>query len=257
MADEKVFAQGNVDVWVGPATGVANYQAPTAAEINALLNVSESLAWEGTTIPAVTESNDNDDRHIKQAGNATTRGFAQYEGSLNLFFPKDQADTSDSHGKAFAFFKKPRFQMVAVVRILQGTEGVITPAVAGQQVSVYRFIADTFIPDLDGEAAAKYTVNLLSQGAVAPNTFVAPAGAITVTNASGSGNVTVGGHAVLRAVLSGFRVNQVVEWTSSDPTKATVSPNGVVTGVAVGTATITASHPSATAASTPVTITVA
>ena len=48
----------------------------------------------------------------------------------------------------------------------------------------------------------------------------------------------------------------MVKWVSSDPAKATVSPNGVVTGVAAGTADITATHPAASGASTEIKVTV-
>lgn len=254
MANDKVYANGNIDIWVLPLSGIANIKAPTATEINAGINVSNAVAWDGTTIPSVGESNDVDDRSIKDRGNASSRGFATYEGTLNFFRPQSTTDTSDDFGKAYNFFKNPRFTFYAVVRILQGTENVVTPAVAGQQVSVYKFLADTFVNDLDGENSYKYTVELLSQGAVAANTFVSPAGAITVTPA-GSASISVGTHRVLRATMSGHRVTQAVTWTSSDPTKATVSENGVVTGIAAGSASITATHPSGTA-STPVAITV-
>jgi len=42
-------------------------------------------------------------------------------------------------------------------------------------------------------------------------------------------------------------VVSAVKWSSSDDTKATVSTNGVITGVAEGTATITATSGSFTA----------
>jgi hypothetical protein len=255
MADDKVFANGNVDVIVLPANGIADINAPTAAEINAGLNVSNAIAWDGTTIPTASESSDVDDRSIKDKGNATSRGFAAYEGTLNFFLPKDQNDTSDDYGKAFAFFKRPRFTFIAVVRILQGTEGTITQVAAGEFVSVFKFIADTWVADAEGEDSYKYTVELLSQGAVAVNTLVKLASPATLT-AAGSTALTVGDKLVVNATLGGFRANQMVSWASSDPTVATVTPNGVVIALTAGTANITANHPSASAASTPVAITV-
>lgn len=257
MVNTKVFANGNVDVWVGPVSAIANLASPTAGEINAMLNISNAIAWDGTTIPAPTESNDTDDRSIKDRGNATSRGFAQYEGTLNLFRPKVLGDTSDDYGKTFEFFRKPRFTFIAVVRTLQGVENELTPAVAGEYVSVFVFHADTFINDLDGETSYKYTVELLSQGAVYSNTLVKLASPPTVVNASLSGSLAVGDTAVLRATLGTHRATQLVEWVSSDPEIANVSANGVVTARAIGTASITANHPSASAASTPVVITVA
>lgn len=258
MADEKVFSNGNVDVIVIPLTGLTTPNAPKATEINAGLNISKALAWDSTTIPTVSESNDIEDRSIKDKGNASSRGFAQYEGTFNFFTPPNKADTSDDLGKAYAFFRKPRFTFWAVVRILQGTEGAIEPVVVGQFVSVYKFIADTFINDTEGEDSYKYQVDLLQQGAVYPNTIVGPVTAAPdVVNASGSGSLAVGDHAVLRATFAGHEATQLVTWVSSAPAIASVSTNGVVTARAAGTANITASHPSASTASTAVAITVA
>ena len=54
-------------------------------------------------------------------------------------------------------------------------------------------------------------------------------------NLSGSSEVTVGNSITLTSDVEG------VAWSSSDDTKATVDANGVVTGVAAGEVTITAS----------------
>ena len=51
----------------------------------------------------------------------------------------------------------------------------------------------------------------------------------------------------LRATLNSKRVTNQVSWASSNTAVATVSANGVVTGVAAGTANITATHPAGTA----------
>ena len=257
MADTRVYSNGYLDIVFVPINGLTNPDGPTLAQVNAGVNVSEAVAWDGTTFPVMSESSDVEDRGIKDAGNAQSRGFAQYEGSLTFFYPRDLKDVTSSFGKAFQMLKLPGGSYWVVTRILQGVKGEVAPFAAGQYVSVYKFIADTFINELEGEDSYKYQVEMLQQGFAYPNTLLAPAGAITVTNASGAGSIAVGAHAVLRATVSGHRANQLVKWTSSDSTKATVSPNGVVTGVAAGTASITASHPSATSSSTPVTITVA
>lgn len=257
MADEKVYSNGNIDVVVLPANGLAKPAAPLATEVNAGVNISNALAWDSTTIPAMAESNDIDDRSIKDGGNASSRGFAQYEGAFNLFMPPNREDLSDDFGKAYAFFRKPRFVFWAVVKILQGTEGKVEPFAAGQMVSVYKFIADTFVYDTEGEDSYKYTVDLLQQGAAYPNTILGPVAAPTVVNASGAGSLAVGAHAVLRATLGTHRATQLVKWTSSNPSVASVTQNGVVTALKAGTASITANHPAATAPSTAVAITVA
>lgn len=257
MADTRVYSNGYLDIVFIPINGLTNPAGPSLTEVNDGLNVSEAVAWDGTTFPVMSESSDVEDRSIKDAGNAQSRGFAQYEGALTFFYPRDLKDTASSFGKVFQMLKLPGGAYWVVTRILQGVKGEVAPFAAGQYVSVYKFIADTFINELEGEDSYKYQVEMLQQGFAYPNTLLAPAGAITVTNASGSGSIAVGESAVLRATLSNHRATQLVKWTSSDPDVAYVSQNGVVTGVSTGTADITATHPSAASASTAVAITVA
>ena len=256
MADQKVTANGNVQIWLVPSTGIVDYKSPTAAEINAGVNVSNAIAWEGTTIPTATESDDVDDRSLLDKGNATTRGAAQFEAALNFFTPSNHLDLTDLYAQVYDLLRIPRVPLYAVVRVLQAPEGVATPVSAGQWISVYRFLTDSWIDDISEDDSYKYAVGFLTQGELAVYTQVKNATPVTVVNASGSGSLGVDDHAVLRATLGGKRATQVVTWVSSDPAVASVSPNGVVTGVSTGTASITANHPAASAASTPVAITV-
>lgn len=254
--DTRISSNGNVQIWALLASGVANPDSPTAAEVNAGLHVTDAVAWDSTTFPTATESEDQDDRSLFDKGNATSRGVSQYEAELNFFYPADLNDTTTDYGKAFQFFKTPGVDVILVVRVLQGTTGIYVPAAAGQWISLYRFQTDSWTDDVEGDDSNKYAVGFLTQGVSKVYTQIKNATPVAVTNASGSTALTVGDHAVLRAVLGGKRATQVVAWTSSDPAVATVSPNGVVTGVSAGTADITASHPAASAASTPVTFTV-
>jgi uncharacterized protein YjdB len=71
----------------------------------------------------------------------------------------------------------------------------------------------------------------------------APASSTVVTSVAvtpASDTVEVGAQVSLTASASPANASQAVNWSSSDPNVATVNGSGVVTGVAVGTATITA-----------------
>lgn len=252
--DEKFTSNGNTTVWLIPATGIADYRSPTPAEINAGLDVTPAIAWEGTTFPTASDSEDMDDRSLRDKGNATTRGAASYEAVLNLFYPKDLQDTTSDYGKAYQMLRVPRVPVYVVTRVGQSPEGEHKDAAAGEWISVYRFISDGWTDDFEGDDSNKYAIGMLTQGEVAVYTQVKNASPVTVTPATAT--VSVGGSAVLRATLGGKRATQVVEWVSSNSSVATVSPNGVVTGVKAGSATVTASHPAASAASTAAAITV-
>lgn len=62
----------------------------------------------------------------------------------------------------------------------------------------------------------------------------------TISIGTGTVNLVVGATSQLTAVPTPTNANGKVTWASSDPTKATVSATGLVTGVAAGNATITA-----------------
>ena len=255
MVDQKVTSNGNVTVWLVPVSGIVDYKSPTATEINAGLNVTPAIAWDGTTIPAATESDSVDDRSLADRGNATSRGSAQFEGTLNFFYPKDLNENVTDYGKAFTFLRVPRVPMYAVVRVLQSGSDWNKAAEAGEYVSVFRFLTDGWTNDVAEDDAYKYAVSLLAQGEVAIYTQVKNGAPVTVSAPDGT-NIDVGEAVALRAVLSGKDMTNAVTWHSDDPAVATVSPNGVVKGVSAGTAEITATHPAATGTSTEQMITV-
>lgn len=257
MPDNRSFADGNVDVIIIRQNQLTDPTAPDITELNTNgINVSNAIAWEGTTWPSNTESNDVDDRSIKDAGNATSRGYAQYEATLSFFYPKTLTDTTSDYGKAYQFFKDAaaRTPVYIVSRILQTTPNAITPVAEGDLVSVFKCSTDAFITDTEGDDSYKYTINFTPQGGVWPYTQAvdSPKSAIVVT---GTAPTTVGQKRALRAALNSKRMTNQVTWTSSNPAVATVSQNGVVTAVSAGSANITASHPAGTT-STPVALTI-
>lgn len=106
MVDEKVFSDGYVDAIIIRQNQLTDPSAPLITEVNTNgINVSLALAWDGTTWPNNTDSDDLDDRSVKDAGNAQSRGDAQFEAALNFFYPKDRTNTTDDFGKVRAFMK--------------------------------------------------------------------------------------------------------------------------------------------------------
>lgn len=242
MADQKSFAAGRVSVWWVPSGGIANINAPTAAEINAGVPLSDAIAWENYEL-AASESDSVDDRSLMDRGNATSRGAAQFGGTLSFFRPSDPTDMTHVYSKAFAAFRTPRAYGYLVTRVLQNTEGVQDPAAAGQDVSVFYFVADTFIDDTEGDDSVKFTVNFQPQGQLAVYTKVA-GGTIAATPTTLALDVDEVGKVTAR--VNGRDVSAGARWTTSDPEVAAVNNHGVVRGVSAGTATVTATFPGAT-----------
>lgn len=241
-------ANGNTDIILVPATGIANPEAPTPAELNAGVWATPAVAFDGTTFPAATESDSVDDQSLLDAGNATSRGATQYEGTLNLFRPYDNQDTTSEFGITYNTLREGNVPLYIVTRVVQ-RDG--TPAYndfePGDWISVYRVDSGGWTWVLDDEASIKYTVDFLTQGYARVYTQVATGDPVVVSlQGNEDAPAAVGDTAVLRAELGGKWANRTVRWDSSDPSVATVSQNGVVTAVGVGEADITATHAAAT-----------
>lgn len=252
MVDQKAFAAGRLNVTWIPAGGIANINAPTAAEIAAGVALSDAIAWENYEL-AASESDAVDDRSILDKGNATSRGAAQFGGTLSFFRPSDPTDMTHPYSRAFAAFRTPRAYGYLVTRVLQNVEGEHSPFVTGDDISVFYMVADTFIDDTEGDDSVKFTVNFQPQGMLAVYTKVA-GGTISVDPATLS--PAVGGVAKTKALVGGDDVSAGAVWTTSDPEVAAVNNHGVVRGVSAGSATITATYPGTTGAAT-VAVTVA
>lgn len=255
MADTKVTSNGNVQFWWIAEADLSTPEAPIASEVTADgINISDAISWDSSTFPGATASNDVDDRTIMDRGNATSRGFAQYEANLSFFRPANVLDVTSDFGKAFQAFKIPRVPGYLLARALQGVANVAGDVAAGQWVDSMKVIASTFIDDTEGEDSVKYAVNFLPQGEIYVNTQIKNATPVTLSPLTVA--VAVGASATVRATLGSKRATQAVIWSSSAPAVATVSQNGVVTGVSAGTANITATHPAATGATTVSVVTV-
>src|SRR5690625_745840 len=244
MADTKVFSDGYVSVWWVPSNGIADIRTPTAAEINAGIPLSNAISWQDYEL-GNTESDTEDDRSLMDRGNATTRGAAQFSATLSFFRPfnEDISDPTNEYAVAFEAFREPRVYGYLVVRILQNEKHKQDPAAPGQWVSIYKFLADSFQDDTEGDDSVKYTINFLPQGDLAVYTMVETTEVVdvdkaTVTAAEGESDVVV-------ATVAGKNITQGARWRSDDPEVATVSPNGVVSGISTGESEITVSWPAA------------
>ncbi len=233
-------------VWV-PEAYMTPAQAmnPTAAILNAgtTVDLSPALAWQDFALGA-TDSDDVDDRGIIDPGNAVSRGFSNYEGTLSFFRDANPADSTSDYNKAWATFRTPRTYGYLVLRVADKKWS--DPFTAGDRISVFRFIADIVTDDAEGDDSVKFTVNFLPQGIAYPYTRVAAAGTISGVATTKSQTVAAGPYA-LAPVLASRSIRTVATYASSDTTKARVSNTGVVTPVAAGTVNITVSHPAATA----------
>jgi len=233
----------------------ADESAPTAAEINAMLNFSSAVKWDSTDV-GVQESDQIDDRVLTDEGTAKRAGFAQFGGTVNLLTPKNPSDTSDVAVQASALFATEgmREQLWIVDRIVPLNS---TPVAPGDTVSIYKVLTDAKQNVTEGENSYSYTVSLLPQGTVFPSYVVADgttAGSITLAGHNAS--MTSGGYTWGRATYEGIDITNLATWSVDDPTIATIDNHGIVSAVTAGSVSLQISYPGAAVfAGLPITVT--
>lgn len=136
---------------------------PSAAIIAGGVNLTNAIAWDSYDL-GTQDSNKIDDRGIVDEGAVQTRGFAQFTGSLMFFRDADPTATSDYNTvyetfKAATYGARPEGYLVTRVGVPAGDAHA-----AGQVVSVFKFIADAFTDNTEGEDSVKYMVNFMPQG---------------------------------------------------------------------------------------------
>ena len=248
MTDVKVPASGNIRVWWGATSAFADYKNPTAAEINACLDLSDAVSWNDFDFN-LEASNQLDDPAITALGKVSDRGFANWGGGISFYYPKSFDDASSKYSLVYDTLDGPRTSGYIVVRI----DGVEAAAVAadGEMVHVLKVMTDGYAESITGEEAFRYTVTMLPQGSYAVRTVVGGGSVVLsdATLATSAGDVDA-----ITATWGGRNYTGGLTWTTSDATKATVSSYGVVTSVATGSATITATSPGATTDTCAVTV---
>ena len=168
----KMQSNGNISVYWVPAAEVADeevfLQFPTSVIIDEGIDLTSAIAWDSYDLGA-TDSNKIDDRGIVDTGAVQERGFAQFSGSL-MFFRGITSETTGAYYTAFEAFKAAtdgtRPQGYLVTRIgIPSTTALDYP----QKVNVFKFIADAFMDNTEGEDSVKFMVNFAPQGKLSVN----------------------------------------------------------------------------------------
>ena len=240
---QKLRADGNITIsWYLP-NAFANFEAPTATELNAATptaaQFSKSISWNDLDF-GIQASNSIDDPSIVDVSNVTDRGAAQYGGGISFYYPGAFDDNTNAYSLTYDAIAVPRTIGFLVIRV-DGAKPSTQAFAEGDYVHVLRVQTDAQTNVITGEEAFRYTVNFLNKGALAVYTVVQGAVASPVL-VSGNASPASGSVYRLSATVAGREYTNGVVWTTSNPSVATVSSAGVVTvlGAALATATITA-----------------
>jgi hypothetical protein len=179
----------NTTLVIVEESAVANPLAPTAAVLNAGINISCAVTRGYTLNP--TDSDTDDTASICDTGNIQNRLFDNYEGEFTLFRDANQADATSIYNSAFDYFKDPDKRFFVYRRT--GKKSTVAFA-TGDTVEGYLFLNDR-VRSVDGGDAGpiQFTIPLLSQGNYTGFTFVGTVAAPTVTALSPTGGPIAGG----------------------------------------------------------------
>lgn len=252
MTDVRLPASGNVMVRWHAAGAFADVDKPTAAEVNAGLKLGIAASWNDFDF-GFQASTTNQDPALASKSNVSDRGAQQYGGSISFYYPRTFEDDSNNYSLVEEALRDPR--TVGYISIqLDGelsesnvatyTGGLTQTATDGDLVSLYKVMTAGYTDVITGEQAFRYTISFLPQGESRSYVVIGAASTVVVTPSASS--ISDGDIVALNATLNGRQYTRGVRWTTSDPALATVSQNGIVTAIAAGSATITATYNGAT-----------
>lgn len=173
LVGTKIQSNGNLAIYWVPQADITNeasfLDTPYDVQITGGVELTHAVAWDGYDLGA-TDSNKIDDKGIADKSNAQVRGFAQFSGGLT-FFRGITSETTGAYAEAYDTFKgatDARVNGYLVQRVGQGNG----PVVAGDVVSIFKFVADAVMDNTEGEDSVKFMVNFMPQGQLAINKTV-------------------------------------------------------------------------------------
>ena len=170
----KSTSNGKIKVYWVPVSEITGTEdswvaAPSVTDIDAGgIDLTAAIAWDSYELGS-TDSNKIDDRGIVDEGAVQERGFAQFSGSL-MFFRGITSETTGAYYEAFQAFKAATDGTRPVGFLVTRINVPNTTALAADDVvSAYKFIADAFADNTEGEDSVKFMVNFAPQGKLGVN----------------------------------------------------------------------------------------
>lgn len=182
-------------VWVDE-NGVADPYNPTAAELNAGLNISCAVVRGYTLNPSGSDTDNT--ASICDDGNVDTPTLGNYEANMTFFRDENVADIVSVYNKAWALFRR-KLRGGFIYRRVGFRQNV--PFAAGQEVEGFKLLSDApmTVTSGDGGGPVQFTVPFFQQGLHTGNVYVGPLVVPVVTSVTPSTGPITGGQDVVVA----------------------------------------------------------
>lgn len=251
MTDQKMPSKGNLRIYWAPDGAFANHYWPTVAELNAGQELHHGMPWDGWD-GLVQASETEESTPIGSKATRFSRGAANYGGDLSFWYPGYKGDMANAAALIYEALGARQNTLNVGGYLYWSVDGEIGEAgqpssdmqfASGDYVNIIKVTTDAWDDEITGENDFSYTRTFLKNGFIQLFTVASTAAPVLAVSATGTTSIGVGDHAFLNATVNGREWTRGVSWTSDDLTEATVSRNGIVTGVSAGTPTITATLP--------------
>ena len=248
MTDTRLASRGNVRFRFYADGSFVNPYWPTVAELNSGQELEAVTLWDSFEVG--TQASDTSNvASIKAKAAQSRRAASNYGGSASFWYPGDHTDMTNLASLVYDLLKDVNVPGYLVVSIdgeigESGQPNANFQFANGDLLSVYKIMTDEWTDSITGEEAFFYTRNFLRNGMLAPYTVASTATPVLAITGTAGG--AAGGKGFLGATVNGRNYTRGVRWSSSAPATAAVSGSGVVSRLAAGSATITATLPNIT-----------
>lgn len=259
MVDARLASLGNVRFRWYPANGFANALWPTVAEMNAGQELEQVTLWDNFSV-GIQASDTGNAVPIGAKAAVSRRASANYGGNTSFYYPGFRQDLANAAALVYAALKNVRVNGYVALSV-DGEIGQASQPAANMQfangdyATLMRVITDEWDDSIVGEDPFFYTRNFLKGGSLAAYTVVGTAAPVLVSTPSATTGAS-GTKIYMSATVNGRDWSRGIVWASSDTSKATVSPTGVVTLKAAGSVSITGTIPGASTAASTTAITI-
>lgn len=138
MAGEQKMLPPNITVtWVPAELGIADIDAPTAAELNAGTNITCAITSADYTL-GWTERDTDDAKSLCDNSNTATPIYKNYEGDLTFFRDQNRTNVESAYNIAYELFKTPLQYGYLVERVGKPADA---PYENGDEVSIFYFLS--------------------------------------------------------------------------------------------------------------------